>query len=86
MPATTKKAKQIYSKRLKKVKDYLFLRCKLAFAFIKSRDIICQTYQNTENPGFPLVKFTFFRHRERFEILNTKLILIESPKSLWQLP
>ena len=33
------------------------------------------------NPRFPLVKFTFSRHSERFETPNIKMNLIEIPKS-----
>ena len=43
----------------------------------------------SSDPGFPLEKFTFYRHHERFEIPNTEMILIEIPKSRfkkWQLP
>ena len=40
MQTATKKAKQIYKKKVKMVKVYLFLRCKLVFAFIKDRDIL----------------------------------------------
>ena len=46
MQTATKKAKQIYSKKVKMVKVYLFLRCKLVFALIKDRDILRWTYRN----------------------------------------
>ena len=63
----------------------MFLRCKLAFAFIKDRDIYVEHTEIppifSSNPGFPLVKFRFSCHHERFEIPNTELILIEIPKS-----
>ena len=47
MQTATKKAKQTYSRKIKRVKIYLFLRCKLAFVFIKDHDIKCRTYRNT---------------------------------------
>ena len=31
----------------------------------------------SSNPGFPLVKITCLRYRERFEIPNTKMTLIK---------
>ena len=43
----------------------------------------------SSNPRFQLLKFTFYRHSETFEIPITELILIEIPKSRfkkWQLP
>ena len=41
MQAETKKQSNVTEKDKKKVQAYLSLRCKLAFAFIKDRDISC---------------------------------------------
>ena len=41
MQTATKKSEANLLKKVKRVKVYLFLRCKLDFAFIKDRDILC---------------------------------------------
>ena len=38
----------------------------------------------SSNTGFSLVKFSFYRHRERFEIPNNLMILIGIPKFLFK--
>ena len=87
------KCKQKLKTKWNHRKSYMFLRCKMAFAFIITVIYYVDAYRNTFHFllkfQIPFSKVFIFPSLRQVEIPITKLVLIEIPKShfkKWQFP